>query len=136
MTAAERTDMVRACHHVDEIVPDCPPILTQKFLNDHEIDYVARDDEPLAKGKADDYEFIKRQGKFLVTQRTRNISTTGLISRVIRDYDEYILRQLRRGVSRHEMRITWFKQFKLQVWQRVARTCSLVMLGLLGLFKR
>jgi choline-phosphate cytidylyltransferase len=82
LTGAERAETVRHCRWVDEVIPDCPWVVTPEFLEEHQIDYVAHDDIPYGADEGDDiYRPIKEQGKFLVTQRTEGVSTTGLITK-------------------------------------------------------
>ena len=49
------------------------------------------------------YKDIKEANKFVPTKRTANISTTGLITNIIRDYDVYLKRQILRGISGKEL---------------------------------
>lgn len=82
LTGAERAETVRHCKWVDEVLPNCPWIVTPEFLEKHNIDYVAHDDEPYGADEGDDiYKSIKEQGKFLVTERTEGVSTTGIITK-------------------------------------------------------
>ena len=82
LSARERAESVRHCTWVDEVVPDCPWIVTTDFLEKHKIDYVAHDDEPYGAAEGDDiYGPIKERGMFLVTQRTEGLSTTGIITK-------------------------------------------------------
>ena len=82
LTGAERAETVRHCKWVDEVLPNCPWIITPEFLDEHQIDYVAHDDIPYGADEGDDlYKPIKEQGKFLVTQRTEGVSTTGIITK-------------------------------------------------------
>lgn len=86
MSARERAESVRHCKWVDEVIEDCPWVITDApgFLEKHAIDYVAHDDIPYGADEGDDiYAPIKKQGKFLVTQRTEGLSTTGIITRQV-----------------------------------------------------
>lgn len=82
LSAAERAESVRHCKWVDEVIEDCPWIVTAEFLEKHGIDYVAHDDLPYGADEGDDiYKPIKEKGMFLVTQRTEGLSTTGIITK-------------------------------------------------------
>lgn len=84
LSAKERAESVRHCKWVDEVVEDCPWIITDApgFLEKHKIDYVAHDDIPYGADEGDDiYAPIKEKGMFLVTQRTEGLSTTGIITK-------------------------------------------------------
>lgn len=82
LSGKERADSVRHCKWVDEVVEDCPWVVTVDFLAKHQLDYVAHDDIPYGADEGDDiYGPIKAAGKFLVTQRTDGISTTGIITK-------------------------------------------------------
>ncbi|KAK2818450.1 hypothetical protein FQN49_007886, partial [Arthroderma sp. PD_2] len=90
------------------------------FLEEHQIDYVAHDDLPYGADEGDDiYSPIKQAGKFLVTQRTEGVSTTGIITKVVRDYDKYIARQFKRGASRQELNVSWVKKNELEIKRHV-----------------
>jgi len=82
LSGAERAETVRHCKWVDEVIENCPWIVTPEFLDEHRIDYVAHDDLPYSADEGDDiYKPIKEAGKFLVTQRTEGVSTTGIITK-------------------------------------------------------
>jgi len=121
LSGAERAETVRHCRWVDEVIEDCPWIVTPAFLVQHNIDYVAHDDIPYGADEGDDiYKVIKEQGKFLVTQRTEGVSTTGIITKIVRDYEQYISRQLRRGTSRQELNVSWLKKNELDLKRHMA----------------
>jgi hypothetical protein len=64
MTHLERCECVRHCRWVDEVVADAPWIINQEFIDEHQIDYVAHDEDPYAgsDGSKDIYQFVKDQG--------------------------------------------------------------------------
>lgn len=121
LSARERAESVRHCKWVDEVIEDCPWIVTAEFLEKHNIDYVAHDDLPYGADEGDDiYGPIKEKGMFLVTQRTEGLSTTGIITKIVRDYDQYIDRQLKRGTSRKELNVSWLKKNELDIKRNMA----------------
>jgi choline-phosphate cytidylyltransferase len=84
LSGQERAETVRHCKWVDEVIEDCPWIVTPEFLDRHKIDFVAHDDLPYGADEGDDiYKPIKEAGKFLVTQRTEGVSTTGIITKYV-----------------------------------------------------
>ncbi|KAJ2915095.1 hypothetical protein MD484_g5306, partial [Candolleomyces efflorescens] len=83
----ERLEGVRHCRWVDEVVEDAPWVIDAAFIEKHQIDYVAHDEEAYqSAGYEDVYGFAKSLGKFLPTRRTPGISTSDLIERMVRGY--------------------------------------------------
>ncbi|KJZ78706.1 hypothetical protein HIM_02097 [Hirsutella minnesotensis 3608] len=120
LSAKERAETVRHCKWVDEVIEDCPWIVTPEFLEANRLDYVAHDDLPYGAAEGDDiYQPIKVAGKFLVTQRTEGVSTTGIITRIVRDYEKYLTRQFRRGTSRQELNVSWLKKNEIDLKRHV-----------------
>ncbi|PNP51613.1 hypothetical protein THARTR1_07730 [Trichoderma harzianum] len=110
ISAADRACIVRGCKYVDEVIENCEPVLTPEFMGANRIDYFAHADTADLPGQPDPYRFIKEQGEFLVIPRIKEwCSTTEIISRVIRNRDEYVIRQLRNGASRADMKVSWLK---------------------------
>ncbi|KAJ4302577.1 choline-phosphate cytidylyltransferase [Collariella sp. IMI 366227] len=119
LSGKERAETVRHCRWVDEVIENCPWIVTPEFLEEHQLDYVAHDDIPYGADEGDDiYSPIKAAGKFLVTQRTEGVSTTGIITNRPR-LRKYIARQLKRGTSRQELNISWLKKNELELKRHV-----------------
>ena len=111
----QRCETLTHCRWVDEVVPDAPWCVTPKFLEEHKIDYVAHDDIPYVSADSDDiYKPIKERGMFLTTQRTNGISTSDIITKIIRDYDKYLLRNFARGATRQELNVSWLKKNELE----------------------
>ncbi|GJN12373.1 hypothetical protein PR202_ga30645 [Eleusine coracana subsp. coracana] len=118
MTEAERYESLRHCKWVDEVIPDAPWVLNQEFLDKHNIDYVAHDALPYAdtSGAANDvYEFVKAIGKFKETKRTEGISTSDIIMRILKYYNQYIMRNLTRGYTRKDLGVSYVKEKQLRV---------------------
>ncbi|ORZ15966.1 hypothetical protein BCR42DRAFT_416223 [Absidia repens] len=115
MSDVERYEAVRHCRWVDQVVTDAPWFVTQEFLDKHKIDYVAHDAEPYGSSESGDvYAFVKDQGRFWPTERTEGISTSDLITRIVRDYDAYLRRNLERGVTAKDLNISPFKERKIK----------------------
>ncbi|XP_020579263.1 choline-phosphate cytidylyltransferase 1-like, partial [Phalaenopsis equestris] len=118
MTEDERYESLRHCRWVDEVIPDAPWVITKEFLDKHKIDFVAHDSLPYADvsgaGK-DVYEFVKSVGKFKETKRTDGISTSDIIMRMLKDYNQYVMRNLARGYTREELGVSYVKEKRLRV---------------------
>lgn len=112
MNEAERYESLRHCKWVDEVIPDAPWVISQEFIDKHKIDFVAHDSLPYADASGagkDVYEFVKKIGKFKETKRTEGISTSDIIMRIVKDYNQYVLRNLDRGYSRKELGVSFVK---------------------------
>jgi len=54
---------------------------------------------------------------FKTTQRTDGISTSDIILRIIKDYDMYVWRSLKRGYTRKDLGISAFKAQKIKLME-------------------
>jgi hypothetical protein len=52
---------------------------------------------------------VKAIGKFKETKRTEGISTSDIIMRILKDYNQYIMRNLTRGYSRKDLGVSYVK---------------------------
>lgn len=120
MSESERYEALRHCRYVDEVITDAPWSLGSDFLEKHQIDFVAHDDLPYVSANSDDvYKHIKAAGMFCATQRTEGISTSDVITRIVKDYDMYIRRNLARGYSAKDLNISFYREKKMIVQNTV-----------------
>jgi len=67
------------------------------------------------------YGHLKTAGKFLATQRTEGISTSDLVMRLIKDYDEYVLRNLSRGYTRQDLNLSLIRSSQIQLSSKITQ---------------
>lgn len=117
MTEYERGESVRHCKWADEVICPCPWVTTLEFVKEHDIDFVCHDEAPYLEGGSgeDVYGHLKTAGKFLATQRTEGISTSDLVMRLLKDYDEYVLRNLSRGYTRQDLNLSLLRSSQIQL---------------------
>ena len=87
MNDDERMTMVKGCKFVDEVIPNCPYIMNEEYLNyileEYNVDYVIHGDDPCIVDGKDVYETAKRAGKFKSIPRTEGVSTTDIVGRML-----------------------------------------------------
>ncbi|KAF9138806.1 Ethanolamine-phosphate cytidylyltransferase [Mortierella sp. GBA39] len=80
----ERIAAVVACKWVDEVVPNAPYSASLEWMDKYNCDYCVHGDDPstLADG-TDSYKYVKAQGRYLECKRTKGVSTTDLVNRML-----------------------------------------------------
>lgn len=128
-TMEERVQGLQHLRWVDEIVAPCPWTIGMEFVEQMDIDFVAHDEAPYAQGAPkkkkskeepvrDIYAEVKRAGKFRATQRTEGVSTTDVIVKILKNYEDYVYRSLNRGVRPEDLNIGHVKANSIQMKKR------------------
>jgi len=88
MNDEERLTMVSSCKFVDEVVPNCPYVMSTEYLESlmkrHNIDYVAHGSDPCYDLNGQEvYASARKLGIFRTIPRTEGVSTTELVGRML-----------------------------------------------------
>jgi len=84
MKEEERYKAVAACKWVDEVVKGAPYVTSLEMLNDYNIDFCVHGDDIVTSADGTDcYDEVKRAGKFKTVPRTKGVSTTDLVGRML-----------------------------------------------------
>ena len=116
MNEKDRYNMVSQCKYVDMVIESCPWIINLEFIEKYKIDYVAREDSPYIMGSEDGediYQLVKSLNKFKHVSRTDNISSTDIITKIIKNYNHYLVRNLKRGIDRNDLNLSTWKAFQV-----------------------
>ena len=97
MNDKERLTMVEGCKFVDDVVPNCPYIMTSEYLdyifNTYDVDYVVHGDDPCIVDGKDVYASAKKRGKYMSIPRTEGVSTTDIVGRMLLMTKDHHLRK-------------------------------------------
>lgn len=84
MKEQERYKAVRACKWVDEVVEDAPYVTQLSWMDRYGADFcVHGDDLVLSADGSDCYAEVKAANRFKVVKRTKGVSTTDLVGRML-----------------------------------------------------
>jgi ethanolamine-phosphate cytidylyltransferase len=99
MNDNERLTMVEGCKFVDEVVPNCPYIMTSEYLEyiftTYQVDYVVHGDDPCIVDGKDVYASAKKRGRYRSIPRTEGVSTTDIVGRMLLMTKEHHMRRSR-----------------------------------------
>ncbi|CEJ93570.1 hypothetical protein VHEMI09148 [[Torrubiella] hemipterigena] len=84
--ATDRAAVVRSCRYVDEVIEDCPLILTQQFGDQHQIEYVAYDRELLSMAQMDLSTQMKFDAKMITIPESQALHSANIIRRIRTHY--------------------------------------------------
>ena len=66
---------------------------------------------------------VKRMGRFMETKRTEGVSTSDIILRVLKDYNDYVMRNLSRGYTRKDLGVSFIRVCLHQSMPRLQCIC-------------
>lgn len=99
-TQEERYKMVKGIKWVDEVVKNVPYISTLETLDKYDCDFcVHGDDITLTADGVDSYHLVKAAGRYKEVERTRGVSTTDIVGRMLLLTREHF----RRGEREYEV---------------------------------
>lgn len=88
MSDPERLAMVKQCKFVDEVVEDCPYVMSREYvewiIQEYRVDYVVHGSDPCYTLDGQDvYATAKESGKFRTIPRTEGVSTSDILGRIL-----------------------------------------------------
>lgn len=84
MQLDERMTNVAACKWVTRAISDAPYVTDPQFMDQYGCKYVVHGDDITTDANGEDcYQVVKDMGRFVVVNRTPNISTTDLVGRML-----------------------------------------------------
>ena len=86
MTMTERARTIRECQYVDQVIVDAPLIITDTWLQQHNIDYVVHAHDVTDTQYDHMYAVPMQLGKFIRFDYTTGVSTTDIINRIVSRY--------------------------------------------------
>lgn len=116
MNEDERIQALNNCKWVDEVLCPCLWVLTDDFLDNMQINYVAHDALPyVSAGSGDIYQHVKELGKFFETKRTEGVSTSDVIVRIIKNREIFYNQLLNQGYDRKDLNLSFFDIIYLKI---------------------
>lgn len=146
-TYEERLECLQHSPYINEIVENAPWIIDEIFIKKHNIDFVVHDELPyemkmkkkneenkeeyinklentstesgIVYSENDVYSYVKKNKKFIPSMRTKGISTSGIITRIIKNYDDFLRRNLERGISARDLNVSKMNENIIKVKSKV-----------------
>lgn len=116
MNDQERIESVKHCKWVDEIYFPAPWSPTLQFLDSIKADFIAHDIFPYPTSSFEDcYAEFKNSGRFLPTLRTEGVSTSSILTRILKERQQFYEKNLKSGVTREELNLSYLEYLYIQI---------------------
>lgn len=103
MSLAERVAAMEACRFSTKVIPDAPYVTSIPWISHYGCQYVTHGDDITSDaGGEDSYRFVKRAGRMKIVPRTKGISTTDLVGRMLDQTKDHFVRSLEAVVEGKE----------------------------------
>lgn len=83
LTLEERTQVIQACRYADKVISQTLLLITEEFMNEHNIDLVVHAHDEGDTRYDEMYAVPIKLGKFKRLEYTKGISTTEIMQRII-----------------------------------------------------
>jgi ethanolamine-phosphate cytidylyltransferase len=104
MSLPERVAAVLACRFATKAIPDAPYVTSIPWISHYGCQYVTHGDDITSDAQGEDcYRFVKKAGRMKIVPRTKGISTTDLVGRMLDGTKDHFVASLE-GVVRGEER--------------------------------
>lgn len=95
MSLAERVAAMQACRFSTKVIPDAPYVTSIPWISHYGCQYVTHGDDITSDANGEDsYRFVKRAGRMKIVPRTKGISTTDLVGRMLDSTKEHFVNSL------------------------------------------
>ena len=115
LTEQERYESVRQCKFVDEVIENALWTITPEFIKNNKIDYVAHYAPYYCQGTEDVYDLMKKAGELIPAKREVGISTTSIITIIVKNLNLFVRRQLLRGIHYKDLNVSLFTKRKIEI---------------------
>eukprot|EP01100_Stratorugosa_tubuloviscum_P010703 TRINITY_DN461_c1_g3_i2.p1 TRINITY_DN461_c1_g3~~TRINITY_DN461_c1_g3_i2.p1 ORF type:complete len:149 (-),score=63.96 TRINITY_DN461_c1_g3_i2:95-541(-) len=88
MNVQERAQSVSGCRWVDQVIPNCPLVITKEFIEQHDIHIVAHGDDFDTEKMRKYYSVPMDMGIFRTLPYTQGVSTSDILLRIKHYWEE------------------------------------------------
>lgn len=116
MNEIERLEGVKHCKYINDVVENAPWEPNKEFLKKYKIDFIAHDTDSYSPDEMTilDKSADNNSNIFIPTIKIDGISTTKIITTILKNYNMFLERQIDRGVSYKELNVSFMKIIQIK----------------------